>query len=49
MYMIYIYVCICTAIGLFPDVGSTSWLSKLDNGLGEYIGNYIITVNSSNS
>jgi enoyl-CoA hydratase/carnithine racemase len=27
-----------TAIGLFPDVGSSSWLYTLGNGFGEYIG-----------
>ena len=27
-----------TAIGLFPDVGSSYWLSKLNGGYGEYIG-----------
>jgi len=27
-----------TGIGLFPDVGSTYWLSRLSGGLGEYIG-----------
>uniref|UniRef100_A0A7S2D716 3-hydroxyisobutyryl-CoA hydrolase n=1 Tax=Octactis speculum TaxID=3111310 RepID=A0A7S2D716_9STRA len=26
-----------TAIGLFPDVGSSAWLPHLGNGLGEYI------------
>jgi len=26
-----------TGIGLFPDVGSTYWLSCLSGGLGEYI------------
>jgi enoyl-CoA hydratase/carnithine racemase len=27
-----------TTIGLFPDVGSSYWLSKLPEGFGEYIG-----------
>jgi enoyl-CoA hydratase/carnithine racemase len=27
-----------TAIGLFPDVGSSFWLSKLPSGFGEYLG-----------
>ena len=27
-----------TAIGLFPDVGSSYWLSKLGGGYGEYLG-----------
>lgn len=27
-----------TAIGLFPDVGSSSWLPHLKDGVGEYIG-----------
>lgn len=27
-----------TAIGLFPDVGSSSWLPHLKNGYGLYIG-----------
>lgn len=27
-----------TGIGLFPDVGSTSWLPGIPYGMGEYIG-----------
>ena len=27
-----------TGIGLFPDVGSTSWLPKIPYGMGQYIG-----------
>jgi enoyl-CoA hydratase/carnithine racemase len=27
-----------TAIGLFPDVGSSFWLAKLNRGVGQYIG-----------
>jgi enoyl-CoA hydratase/carnithine racemase len=27
-----------TTIGLFPDVGSSSWLPQLEDGCGEYIG-----------
>ena len=29
-----------TGIGLFPDVGSSSWLSHMPDGLGEYIGTF---------
>ena len=27
-----------TGIGLFPDVGSTSWLPGIPYGMGQYIG-----------
>ena len=27
-----------TGIGLFPDVGSTSWLPRIPYGMGQYIG-----------
>jgi hypothetical protein len=41
-----ILFCFLTAIGLFPDVGSSAWLPHLANGYGAAIGELSVTVNS---